>query len=102
MAFDFFYRIAASFVFEAVAGVWNSLQAGQDEPGERFKSGVAGEDEAIFCFEISNIHRAIEHHHRLIFESGLVRGDVELIFNIADQLLEDIFYRDHTRGRSEL
>src|SRR5215469_15222963 len=102
VAFQLFDGVAATFVFETVAHIWDSLQAGEDESRQRFEPCITRQCQSVFGFEVADIHRAFEHHHRFIFQRWFAGRDVEFIFYIADQLLEDVFDRDHARGRAKL
>src|SRR5215469_715550 len=102
VAFQLFDGVAAAFVFETVAHIGDSLQAGEDESRQGFEPCITRQCQSVFGFEVADIHRAFEHHHRFIFQRRFAGRDIEFIFDIADQLLEDVFDRDHARGRAKL
>ena len=55
VTFQLFYRVAAAFVFETVAQVWDALQSRQDESGEGFEAGVARERQGVFGFQVADV-----------------------------------------------
>ncbi len=61
-----------------------------------------GRSQAILGFQVADVDRAFQHQHGLILQRGLARGDIEFVFDIADQLLQNVFYRDDSGGGSEL
>ena len=46
--------------------------------------------------------RAFEHQDGFVCERGFGRGDVEFVFDFADQLLKNILDRDDAGGGTEL
>ena len=60
VTFHLFHRVAVAFVFEGLAEVWDALQAGEDESGEGFESGVAWQGQAMLGFEVADVYRAFE------------------------------------------
>src|SRR5882672_4577629 len=103
VAIDLKDGVAVAFIFEGLTLTRDSLQAGEDEAGERFESGIARQGELILRFQVANADRAFEHDRDLPFDQGLLGwGDIELIFDFAYDLLQNIFDRDHPGGRSEL
>src|ERR1035438_4731248 len=55
VAFQLFCCVAAAFIFEGIAQRWNLLQAGQNESGQGFESGVAREGQGVLGFQIANV-----------------------------------------------
>ena len=72
----------------------------QHESGERLEAFVARQADVIFGFQIADVGRAIEHH-RGIAGGERWLGLVELVFDFADQLREDVFDGDHAGGGAE-
>ncbi len=60
VTFHFFDGVAMAFVFERLAEVRDALQAGQDESGQGFESGVAGQEQAVLGFEVADVDCAFE------------------------------------------
>ena len=55
VTFHFFYCVAVTFVFEGFAQVRDALQAGQDESGQGFEAGVAGQEQAMLGLEVADV-----------------------------------------------
>src|SRR5712671_4747728 len=102
MSFHFFYGVAVSFEFKRFAQTRNSLQAGKNESSEGLETGIPRKHEAVLGFQVADVDGAFEHQDRFVFERWLRRRYIELIFDVADQLLEDVFHRDHSGGGTEL
>src|ERR1700722_13547013 len=102
IAFHFFDGIAMAFVFEGFAEIGNALQACENESGEGFESGIAGQDQVVLGFEIANVYGAFEQQNRFVGQRGLWSRDVEFIFDVADQLLKNVFDGDYAGGGTEL
>src|SRR5580693_7752832 len=102
MTFHLFDRVAMGFVFEGFAQVRDALQAGEHESGEGFEAGVAGQEQAVLGFEVANAYCAFEYQDGFIFERRFLRRDDEFVFDVAYQLLQNIFDRDYACCRSEL
>src|ERR1022692_412592 len=83
MAFHLFDGVSAVFVFKRLAQVRDTLQAGQDESGEGFEPGVAGQEQAVLGLEVADVYRAFHHQDGLVDQRWLGRGDVEFIFDVA-------------------
>src|SRR2546423_15015892 len=92
VAFQLFDGVAAAVVFERVAQAGNLLQAGENESGQGFETGISRNCETVLGFEIANIYRAFEHENRLIFERGVAGVNIEFVFDVSDQLFENGFH----------
>src|SRR5215470_2871527 len=102
VAFHLFDGVAASLIIERVADNRNFLQARQHESRKCFKSCVAGQHELILRLEIANVDSAFEQQSRVFLDRWLSYWrNVKFVFDLADQLLENIFDSDHACGRSE-
>src|SRR5579871_2007247 len=71
VTFHLLDRIAAAFELEGIAQHRDALQAGEDEPRERFESRIAGQGYAVLSLQVSYIHGTFQHQHRFVLESGL-------------------------------
>src|ERR1700692_546094 len=91
VTFHLFDGIAMAFVFEGFAEVRNALQSGQYESGEGFKSSIAGKEQVVLGFEVTNVHRALEHENSFVRQRRFRGCDVEFVFDVADYLLSNLF-----------
>src|ERR1051326_4038676 len=96
VAFHLFYGEAVAFVNKAVADLRNSLQSRQHEAGESFEAIVTWQHQLVLRFKVANAEGAFHHQRQIGFKDSLLRrGDVELVFNFADNLFKNIFHRNH-------
>jgi hypothetical protein len=90
---------AVAFVIEAITDAGNPLQAGKDESRQCLETAVARQRKLILRFQITNSERALQHDRELTFEHRLLgRGNVEFVFDLADQLFQNVFDGDHAGG----
>ena len=75
---------------------------GEEEAGEGFDAGFAGEGPVELGAEVAEGGAAVERHDAGGVEEGGACGDVELVFELADDLLEDVFGGDDADGGAEL
>ena len=103
VAFHLFHGVAVALVFEGFAQVRNLLQAGEDESGQGFESGVARQQSARTAASRSRMLTEPSSTRPMSSSSaGSAGGDIEFVFDFADQLFEDVFDRDHAGSRAEL
>ena len=101
MAVHFFYYEAAALIVEGFSAGGKFLEAGEDEAGEGFVAFVLRKDDIVLAFEVADVDRSVESEGGIGVDGGRSGGDVEFIFEFADELLEHIFYADDSGGRSE-
>ncbi len=93
--------VAAAVVLDAFADGGDVAELGEEEAGEGFDAGFAGEVPVELGAEVAEGGAAIERHDA--GGAGERRaGDVELVFELADDLLEDVFGGDEADGGAEL
>ena len=103
MSFHDFNCKAMSFVIEKVADARNTLEAGHDEPADRFETAISRQDEVVLTFEVQKIIGTFENKRRFGAQGRLLwRSNIELVFEFADKLFENILDGDYTGGGSEL
>src|SRR5271170_1001446 len=92
---------AAAFVVHALACDWDVAEMCEEEAGEGFDACFAREPPVELIAEVAESGAAVERHGSGGAEEwGL--ADVELVFELADDLLEDIFSGDEADGGAEL
>ncbi len=92
----------AAFKFKRLSAAGDSAEVTQDKSCERFHSAVAGQAQSCLGLEVVNIQAAIEQQRtRRNAERG-PRNRIELIGNLAHDLLERVLYRDEPAGGAEL
>ena len=89
-------------IFERLSAGGHLLQARQYEPGQGLKAFVLRKLQLVLAFEVANVDGSVEHQRRVcVGHFGLRGGYVEFVFQFSDQLLEHVFYADHSGGRTE-
>ena len=101
MAFHSFYYETAALIFDMLAARRHLLQAREDEAGQSFEAFVLGKNYLVLAFEIANVDGSVQNYRGIGVDLGLRHGDVELVFQLADQLFEHVFHADYARCRTE-
>ena len=94
--------VAAAFVVEGFADGGDVAEVGEEEAGEGFDAGLAREGPVELGAEVAEGGAAVEGHDAGCAEECGFAGDVELVFELADDLLEGVFGGDDADGGAEL
>jgi len=93
--------VAAAFVLEAFADGGDVAEMCEEKAGESFDAGFAGKSPVELVAEVAEGGAAIERHRSRGAQQRRP-ADVELVFKLADDLLEDVFCGDEADGGAEL
>ncbi len=96
-----FDDVATTSEGDALASDRKVAELGEKESGEGFDPGLAGKGPAELGAEVAKGGAAIEGHDAFGVESCRAGGNVELIFEFADHLLEHVFGGDDADSRTE-
>ena len=94
-------REASSTVFEGVSAAWDAAKSGEEESGEGFDAAFAGKAPVHLRFEVADVHAAVKDEAAGGGGEDF-GGDVKLVFDFADELLDSVFDCDEADGGSEL
>jgi hypothetical protein len=93
-------RKTAAIVLDGFSTVRNAAEAREQESGKGFYAAFAGKAPAHLSFEIAEIDAAVEDEASGGGGEDLF-GNVEFVFDLADELLDGVFDSDKTDGGSE-
>ena len=71
-------------------------------PASVSKPASRGKVRPLHRLQIADVDRAFEHQNRFVFDPGSLGETSNSSSYISHKLLEDVFDRNHARGRSEL
>ena len=91
----------AAFVLDVLANGRNVAEVREKKAGEGFDACLARETPVELVAKVAKGGAAIERHGSRGAEERRP-ADVELVFKLADDLLEHVFCGDETNGRTEL
>src|SRR5580704_13894015 len=94
-------REAAAFVLNALAHGGDVAELREEKAGESLDAGFARKGPVQLVAEVTKSGAAIERHGTRGAEERRP-ADVELVFELADDLLEDVFGGDEADGGTEL
>ena len=98
MAFHFCDGVSMAFILKGLPEVRYALQPRQHESRQSFETRVARQAQAVLCLKVENVDRAVQHNDGFVGELRLRGRHIEFVFDVANQLFEDVFNRDDSGG----